>query len=86
MYLKTTVYYTNLLHYTVPAYRAHTRSALGSTHRTMKMTWRGGRYAYYKAGLAGQWPCFSRSLGHWPKDGPAALADGRSSNSRLFTL
>ena len=27
MYLKTTVYYTNLLHYTVPAYRAHTRSA-----------------------------------------------------------
>ena len=45
-----------------------------------------GTYAYYKAGLAGQWPCFSRSLGHWPKDGPAALADGRSSNSRLFTL
>ena len=29
--------------------------------------------------------CFLRPLGHWPKDGPAALADGRSS-SRLFTV
>ena len=29
--------------------------------------------------------CFSRSLGHWPKDGPAALADGRRS-SRLFSV
>ena len=34
MYLKTTVNYTNLLHYTVPAYRAHTRSATARTRPT----------------------------------------------------
>ena len=25
--------------------------------------------------------CLSRFLGHWPKDGPAALADGRRSQA-----
>ena len=74
MYLETTVYRTGL-----PRPHAQRAGVYAQNHENDVERW---TLCLLQGRIGRPMACFSRSLGHWPKDGPAALADGRRSPAR----